>query len=150
MPEFEIISWERLHRDCEHLAAMLKDIAPKFEKIVTIARGGLIPSGIITSILNIRLVDIICMESYGEDYKHRELIIRKKSSFTGDGSDILVIDDIVDTGNTIINVKKFYPKAFIAAPYVKTEGRAIADVFVEEINKWIVLPWEPQPTSTKI
>jgi xanthine phosphoribosyltransferase len=148
MPEFEIISWERFHKDCEHLSAMLRDVAPKFEKIVTIARGGLIPSGIVASILNIRLIDVICMESYSEDYKRGELIIRKKSSFAGDGSDLLIIDDIVDTGSTIAKAKELYPKAFIAAPYVKAKGRAMANVFVEEINKWVVLPWEPRPNNS--
>ncbi|MDR2778086.1 MAG: xanthine phosphoribosyltransferase [Rickettsiales bacterium] len=147
MSEFEIISWERFHKDCEYLAAMLKDTASDFKKVITIARGGLIPSGIITSILNIRLIDVICMESYSEDHKQGNLIVRKESNFVGDGSDILVIDDIVDTGNTIANVRKLYPKAFVAAPYVKKDGRAMADIFVDEINRWIILPWEPRPSA---
>jgi xanthine phosphoribosyltransferase len=145
MPEFEIISWERFHRDSQHLAAMLKDVASGFKKMITIARGGLIPAGVMATELNIRMVDTICMDSYSDDYRRGNLVIRKKSIFTGDGSGILVVDDIIDTGNTVSAIKSLYPKAFVVALYVKASGREMADVFVEEINRWIVLPWEPRP-----
>ncbi|MDR1425657.1 MAG: xanthine phosphoribosyltransferase [Rickettsiales bacterium] len=146
MPEFEIITWERLHEDCRQLASKLESTSLKFQKMVTVARGGLIPAGVIASILNIRVIDTICMQSYDDsDYSKRELVVKKTSSFDGDGTGMLVIDDIIDSGTTIAKVKEFYPKSFIAALYVKLEGRARADVYVREINKWIVLPWEPLP-----
>ncbi|MDR1494708.1 MAG: xanthine phosphoribosyltransferase [Rickettsiales bacterium] len=145
MPEFEIISWERLHEDCKRLASKLEAGSSRFQRMITIARGGLIPAGIIASILDLRVVDTICMQSYDDRYSQRDLVVKKLSSFDGDGSDMLVLDDIVDTGATARKVKEFYPKAFVAALYVKTPGRALADVFVDEINKWIVLPWEPRP-----
>jgi xanthine phosphoribosyltransferase len=146
MPEFEIISWERLHRDCEQLVSKLEEVPFKFQKIIAVTRGGLIPSGIVASILNIRVIDTICMQSYDDkSYSQRDLIVRKVSSFEGDGSDILVVDDIVDTGATVEKIREFYPKSFVAALYVKAAGRTAANVYVSEINKWIVLPWEPRP-----
>ncbi|GHU27673.1 xanthine phosphoribosyltransferase [Bacilli bacterium] len=148
MPEFEIISWERFQRDCEQLASILEKNPSRFQKMITITRGGLVPAGMLASLLNIRVIDTICMQSYDE-YSKKDLIVKKTSSFSGDGSDILVLDDIIDTGATIGKVKEFYPKAFVASLYVKTAGRPMANVFVSEINKWIVLPWEPRPEVSR-
>jgi xanthine phosphoribosyltransferase len=145
MPEFEIISWKRFHEDCRQLASKIEAGPFRFQKMVTIARGGLIPAGVVASILNIRIIDTICVQSYDENYSQRELIMKKISSFEGDGSDILILDDIIDTGATMGKVKEFYPKSFVAALYVKATGKALADAYVSEINRWIVLPWEPLP-----
>ncbi|MDR3078891.1 MAG: xanthine phosphoribosyltransferase [Rickettsiales bacterium] len=145
MAEFEIISWERLQEDCGRLAQKLERESRGFQKMLTIARGGLIPAGIIASILDIRVIDTICMQSYDDSRSRRDLVVKKLSSFGGDGSDLLLLDDIVDSGATVAKVKEFYPRCSVAALYVKALGKPLADFFVEEINKWIVLPWEPRP-----
>ena len=40
----------------------------------------------------------------------------------GDGTGMLIIDDLVDSGKTLELVRKLYPKAHFATVYAKPEG----------------------------
>ena len=57
------ISWEQLHRDSRALAWRLLEMK-KWEGIVAITRGGLVPASIIARELEIHLVDTVCISSY--------------------------------------------------------------------------------------
>ena len=62
----------------------------------------------------------------------------------GDGADTLIIDDLVDTGNTAKLVREMLPKAHFATVYAKPAGRPMVDTFVTEVsqNTWIHFPWD--------
>ena len=55
------VSWEQLHRDCRALSWKLLDKRKDWSRIITVARGGLVPAAIIARELNIHLVDTICI-----------------------------------------------------------------------------------------
>ena len=61
-----------------------------------------------------------------------------------EGKDIVIIDDLVDTGGTARVVRSLLPKAFFATLYAKPAGRDVVDLFVKEFkqNKWIYFPWD--------
>ena len=40
----------------------------------------------------------------------------------GDGTGILIVDDLVDTGKTLELVRRLYPKAHFATVYAKPSG----------------------------
>ena len=62
----------------------------------------------------------------------------------GDGSSVLVIDDLTDTGNTAQVVRGMLPKAHFATVYAKPAGRPLVDTFVTEVSQdtWIYFPWD--------
>lgn len=64
-----------------------------------------------------------------------------------DGTGMLVIDDLVDSGQTAQMVRQLLPQAFVACLYAKPLGRPYVDLFVEEIEQllWIEFPWERDP-----
>jgi len=136
------ISWEQLHRDSKALAWRLLDMKT-WQGIVTITRGGLVPASIIARELEIRLVDTVCISSY--DYKDQgESKILK--SVDVDGDDWLLIDDLVDTGQTARIVRDMLPKAHFATVYAKPEGRPLVDTFITEVSQdtWILFPWDTE------
>jgi xanthine phosphoribosyltransferase len=63
---------------------------------------------------------------------------------SGDGSNILVIDDLVDTGATARIVRDMLPKAHFATVYAKPLGRPMVDTFITEVSQdtWIYFPWD--------
>lgn len=99
------VSWEELHRTGRALAWRLVDAGP-FEGIIAITRGGLVPAAIVARELAIRVVDTVCVTTYGtggaDDKKRGELQIVKPPSIGGDGAGWLIVDDLVDTGVTEI------------------------------------------------
>ncbi len=138
--DFLNISWEEFHKDALTLARRIKEIGD-FDSILSVARGGLIPSAIIATELDIRKIDVVSIESYKDKVK-RDHIIHKHSNL--DDERILVIDDLSDSGDTLRLIKTQYPNATVGTVYVKPAGIDAVDLFIKEIKqeKWIVFPWE--------
>ena len=136
------ISWEQLHRDSKALAWRLVDMQP-WTGIVTITRGGLVPASIIARELEIRLVDTVCISSY--DYQQQgEIRVLKPPAIDAGG--LLLIDDLVDTGQTAKVVKDLLPEAHFATVYAKPAGRPLVDTYITEVSQdtWILFPWDTE------
>lgn len=144
-----VISWPELHRDTRVLCHALMDKGP-FKGIIAIARGGLIPAALVARELEIRLLDTICASSYEENAEKEEgaQIMRTEvkilKGVDHDGEGYLLIDDLVDTGNTARVIRKLLPKAYFATLYAKPMGREIVDLCVKEFrqDKWVYFPWD--------
>lgn len=137
------VSWDELHRNARALAWRLVDGGP-WKGIVAITRGGLVPAAIIARELEIRLIDTICVASYDHQAQGEVKVLK---SVAGDGAGYLIIDDLVDTGNTMRAVRKMLPKAHVAAIYAKPAGRPLVDTFITEVSQdtWIFFPWDLEP-----
>jgi len=137
------ISWEQLHRDSKALAWRLLDM-DFFEGIIAVTRGGLVPAAIIARELDIRLVDTVCIASYSWQDRQGEIEVLKSVNSNGEGW--LIIDDLVDTGNTARSVREMLPKAHFATVYAKPAGRPLVDTFITEVSQdtWILFPWDSE------
>jgi xanthine phosphoribosyltransferase len=138
------VSWDQFHRDARALAWRLAAAGP-FKAVVAVTRGGLVPAAIVARELEIRVIDTIGIASY--DYnKQGEINVLKpvSASVSEDGSGIVVVDDLVDTGATAKVVRDMLPKAHVAAVYAKPLGRPLVDTFITEVSQdtWIYLPWD--------
>jgi len=143
------VSWDQFHRDARALAWRLVEAGP-FAAIVCITRGGLVPAAIVARELNIRVIESFCVASYSGPGAPAELqvlkgvgeAIRKLGGVGGAG--ILVIDDLVDTGQTAKVVREALPNAHFAAVYAKPMGRPMVDTFITEVSQdtWIHFPWD--------
>ena len=143
------VSWEELHRTSKALAWRLLELGP-FKGIIAVTRGGLVPAAIVARELEVRLNETACISSY--EYKDRgALKILKDAPESGDGEGWLIVDDLVDTGETAKALRTMLPKAHFATAYAKPAGRPLVDTFVTEVSQdtWIYFPWdmEPQPST---
>ncbi len=143
-----VISWPELHRDARYLSQQLHDRGA-WKGIVAITRGGLVPAALVARELEIRLIDTICVASYGAGTgggaaQQQGGLQILKGSVSGDGEGFLLIDDLVDTGKTAQVVRQLLPKAYFATLYAKPAGRPFVDTCVKEFkqNKWIFFPWD--------
>jgi xanthine phosphoribosyltransferase len=143
------VSWDQFHRDARALAWRLSGHG-KWQAIVAITRGGLVPAAIVARELDIRVIETVGIASY-HDYKTQsELQVIKDVSHNlidlagGDGKAILIVDDLVDTGKTAKVVREMMPKAHFATVYAKPMGRPLVDTFVTEVSQdtWIYFPWD--------
>ena len=139
------VSWEQFHRDARALAWRLAGSGP-FKGLVAITRGGLVPAAIIARELDLRLIETICISSY-DDHKNQSginIIKPISADLAGDGTGLLVVDDLVDTGKTAREVREMLPKAHFATVYAKPAGRPLVDTFITEVSQdtWIYFPWD--------
>ena len=139
------VSWDQLHRDSRALAWRLVEPGP-WRGIVAITRGGLVPAAIIARELDIRLIDTVCIASYEDRDRGRAAVLKE---VPGDGRDWLLIDDLVDTGQTAKIVRDLLPEAHFATVYAKPAGRPLVDTFITEVSQdtWILFPWDTELQS---
>jgi xanthine phosphoribosyltransferase len=137
------VSWDQLHRDSRALAWRLLE-HDYFKGIIAITRGGLVPAAIVARELDIRLVDTICVSSYRWQDQKGEVEILKPLHIDGEGW--LLIDDLVDTGQTARTVREMLPKAHFATVYAKPQGRPLVDTYITEVSQdtWILFPWDAE------
>ncbi len=147
------VSWEELHRTAKALAWRLSE-GQSFQGVIAITRGGLVPAAIVARELEIRIVDTISAVSYQdnavdklEERERGEVTILKAANNVKDGAGWLIVDDLVDTGETARAVRALLPKAHFATVYAKPAGRPLVDTFVTEVSQdtWIFFPWDLEP-----
>jgi xanthine phosphoribosyltransferase len=143
--DYFTVTWDQLHQDVRTLVRRLMDKGP-FNGIVAIARGGLIPAGIVARELDIRLIESISVVTYQEQDRGLP-VVTKFPTEAGDGAGFLLIDDLVDTGTTARVVRGLLPRAHFATVYAKPLGRPLVDTFITEVpqDTWILFPWDTQP-----
>ncbi|MEL6644586.1 MAG: xanthine phosphoribosyltransferase [Pseudomonadota bacterium] len=142
------VSWDQIHRDARALAWRLDGQGPDngaWKAVVAITRGGMAPAMIAARELDIRMVDTISVKSYNHQEQSEPKIIKTPDmDMVGDGTGILIIDDLVDTGKTLEVVRAAMPKAHVATVYAKPKGRPMVDTFITEVSQdtWIFFPWD--------
>lgn len=151
------VSWEQLHRDARTLAGRLAGQG-RWQRVLAVTRGGMVPACIVARELEVRLVDTVCIVSY-DHMTQGELSVLKappagRPAADAGGSDdnggadddarTLVVDDLADTGKTLAALRELYPRAHFATVYAKPQGRPLVDTFVTEVGQdtWIHLPWD--------
>jgi xanthine phosphoribosyltransferase len=142
------VSWDQIHRDSRALAWRLDGRGPEeggWKAVVAITRGGMIPAMIVSRELDIRVVDTISVRSYSHQSQTEARVTKSpQETLMGDGTGILVVDDLVDTGRTLELVRRLYPKAHFATVYAKPSGRPMVDTYITEVSQdtWIFFPWD--------
>ena len=92
-------------------------------------------------------VDTICVVTYrGEEGQRREGGADILKAPDGDGTDQLLIDDLVDTGTTAVAIKDRLPNAYLATVYAKPEGEPLVDMSIRTVpqSTWIRFPWDTE------
>ena len=100
---------------------------------------------IVSRELDIRTVDTISIKSYNHQEQTPPKVIKApQAEIMGDGTGILVVDDLVDSGKTLEVVRALYPKAHFATVYAKPSGRPMVDTYITEVSQdtWIFFPWD--------
>lgn len=142
------VSWDQIHRDSRALAWRLDGQGPDggaWKAVVAITRGGMAPAMIVARELDIRTVDTVSVKSYDHQQQTVASILKAPNAeLMGDGTGILIIDDLVDTGKTLEVVRDMYPKAHFATVYAKPQGRPMVKTFITEVSQdtWIFFPWD--------
>lgn len=139
-------SWGQIDKACALLAnkVLKDDFEPSI--IIGLARGGLIPAVIISHILEIKMFPISYSSKVGNgEYKGYQNDLPQ----LGQIKNVLIVDDIADTGNTLKEVVQFYKhhqhEVKSAVLYHK-EGSVITPDYVwqtiPEDSDWIIFPFE--------
>lgn len=136
------LTWEDVHRDARALGQKLKGLQD-WKGVVGITRGGMVPACIVAWEVGVKLIDTLGIVSY--DFKDQDKAdIVKKPDLENGGEGWLIIDDLVDSGQTFRVARELFPNACLACVYAKPAGEETTDHFITAVAQetWIHLPWE--------
>ncbi len=142
MSEKYIVTWDMFQMHTRKLAEKLLP-ASQWKGIIAVSRGGLFPAAVLARELNLRHVETVCIMSYEDHYTQSDEL-KVLHAAKGDGEGFIVVDDLVDTGNTAREIRKMYPKARFVTVFAKPAGTPLVDDYVIDIpqNTWIEQPWD--------
>ncbi|MFQ6136659.1 MAG: phosphoribosyltransferase [Candidatus Hydrothermarchaeales archaeon] len=154
--EYLRLSWAEIQEQCEILARWIKTRGYDKYAIVGLARGGWVPARILSDLLDNKELYTLTVQFYKSVGKTREKPVVVQP-VQGDiaGKDILLVDDIADTGESLIaaaeHLKERGAGDIIVATLVKKPHTKFEpDFCVEETSAWVIFPWEVRETVRDI
>ena len=140
--------WEYLHEACKSIVKKIKGDGFKPDVVIALSRGGFVPSRSICDMLIVKDLVSIKVDHWGiTASKDGKAKIRYPLKVDLTGKKVLVVDDITDTGDSMIVsldfLKSLNPKEIRTATtlHIKT-SKFKPDYFGEEIDwKWVIFPW---------
>ena len=142
-------SWEDFEETVHHLAFDMNAYSWKPQGIIPVARGGLIPSTILSHILNIPIRDTIIVRSYEGQKQQSGQILNALALGPAEIEECIFVDDIIDTGYTVETIRDHYPQALFVAPIGKPKGLAgVEELLMVKPRRivadsvWVKFPWE--------
>ncbi len=154
LPPISYLTWEDVNYDCDKLYSEILRFNVTFDAIVMILRGGSIPGTILSHKMecdNVYAVTIRTTSS-GDVYSQRNCIPEifiPDNIVKIEGKNVLIIDDVTNTGDTFKIVKQkilhYNPSACLTAAMVWDGNDSIkcaADVYARHTPGWVVFPWE--------
>jgi hypoxanthine phosphoribosyltransferase len=147
-PQCMLPSWDRIHELAYEVADKVMGSGFKPDTVVALARGGVVPARIICDALVLSDYVSIKVDHWGitaaKDGKAR---LRRPVSWDFSGKKILVVDDITDTGESLMLavdvLKGMNPEGLRTATlYHIDHSKFRPDFFAEEIKwHWVIFPW---------
>ena len=143
------LTWTQI----EDLSLRLADqLEGSFDALLVITRGGMVPACIVSERLNIRNIMAAAVMFYAgvEQTLDRPIFLQFPSDPLLDGKRILIVDDVWDSGRTIMAVKERVRAArgnpVVAVLHYKPgKSKYVAqrpDYFVDDTDAWVVYPWD--------
>jgi hypoxanthine phosphoribosyltransferase len=150
MPERLHVTWQ----DVERLVGRLLQALPRdYDNILVVTRGGMVPACLISERANIR--NILCAAIVLYDGEERTapapVFVQFPEDRQVEGRRILVVDDVWDSGSTVVAVRDRLRKAgarvqVCVLHYKPRHSRFPGDgpdFYAEETDAWVVYPWDP-------
>ncbi len=147
----KVVTWDDIVKLSTNLSRKIRESGYNVDVIVAIARGGLVPSRIVADVLGVMDVLSIKIEHWVETASHTpQAKVKYNYTLSLDGKNVLIIDDITDTGDSMelardYVMKNFHPEVAKTATmqHISTASKSTPDFFAEEVRDWtwFMYPW---------
>jgi len=148
LPACTLISWQTIYRLSRELARAIKDSGFRPDIVVAIGRGGYVPARLVCDFLHLDRLTGIKAEHYAATHKQAEVVIRYPLNTDVRGLDVLIVDDVNDSGDTLDAVVSYFDsfapcRVRTAVLHEKAVTSFPADYVAKRTRKWrwIVYPW---------
>lgn len=148
LPPCTLVSWATVYRLSRDLARAVRASGYRPDIVVAVGRGGYAPARLVCDFLHMEALTGIKVEHYSATRKQTRVVIRYPLNTDIRGLDVLVVDDVNDSGDTLAAVvdylRGFAPRRVkTAVLHEKAVTRYAADLCARRMKKWrwLVYPW---------
>lgn len=154
-PQIVSPSWDEINQIVANVCAQIDE--KNVDMLLGITAGGIAPTALFSLYLNNKNISIISASSYEDDFKQKELVIWNHPPKEAlQGKNVLIVDDIIDSGLTIAAIKRLLLEEYdvksvsIAVVYVNSDHcKNYPDYWGETTTHWIEFPWEVELAPQK-
>jgi len=144
------ITWSHIELLVTAIADIINNKDVKYDTIIALGRGGLIPGAMLSYKLDIKNLQNFGINTRHDDGKYLEtLIYQKPSAITGN---VLVVDDINDSGKTFESINSLinteYPNVdellycSLTTRYNTNFNENTISGEIINTSDWLVFPWD--------
>lgn len=148
MGEREVLTWERFGEATRDLARQVREDGFRPDVVIAVARGGLTVGGALAYALGVKNCGAMNVEFYtGIDERLDVPVVLPPTLDLVDvrGLDVLVADDVADTGHTLKLVREVLAQHVqevrTAVLYRKPRSIVVPNYAWCETDRWIDFPW---------
>lgn len=146
MPNLRYISWSEYGNLADALAEKVRANGGEYDLVIGIARGGIPVAMVASDHLNVK-VDFVNVKSYDDIGRRSPPRILSTLTEGVAGKGVLLVDDLVDQGDTMTLMKKYLldqsPRSLETAVLFKKPWSTVEpDYYLESVAEWIIFPFE--------
>jgi len=140
-------SWDELHENIRDIARKIKKDNYHPDIVIALSRGGFVPARVICDLLIIKDLVSIKVDHWGVTAnKDGKAHLRYPIDVDLTGKKVLIVDDITDSGDSMMLakdfVKKLNPKEIrTAAIFHFRHSKFVPDYYSKELVKWVWVMW---------
>ncbi len=145
------MTWEELGISARALAEMVRDDGYRPDMVLAVARGGLLVAGALSYALGVKNTYTMNVEFYtGVDERLDVPMLLPPVPDLVDVAEanVLVADDVADTGQTLALIKDFcegkVAEVRVAVLYEKPRSIVSCEYVWRRTDRWIDFPWSAQ------
>ncbi|MEM2803981.1 MAG: phosphoribosyltransferase [Zestosphaera sp.] len=147
----KLVSWEEIVSWARDLSKRIEESNYRPDVVVAIARGGFVPARLVCDFLMIENLISIQSQHWTEAAKAEEkAVIKYPYKLDLSNSKVLIVDDIVDTGDSVLLAKEFIRKNWNVSDvkvavlqWISPVAKFKPDYYSIEVREWIWFqyPW---------
>ncbi len=146
-----LVSWEEIVDWTRGLAEKIEESGYTPDIVVAVARGGYVPARLLCDFLDV--TDLLSVQSqhWVEAAKAAErAILKYPYKIDARGKNVLIVDDIVDTGETLLLARDFIAREWspadvkvAALQWISSVAKFKPDYYHLEVKEWVWFqyPW---------
>jgi hypoxanthine phosphoribosyltransferase len=152
--EYLPVSWDEYHAMARELASKILTDGISIDEVVAISRGGLTLGHLMTDLLTVP-ISTFTIQSYTNLQVQGEVKITKPLTTPIHDKHILLVDDVSDSGKTILRAMEYLTaqqpkKVTTLTMFYKPHSVYKPDYFAKTTSAWIMFPYEPTETATNV
>ncbi len=141
-------SYEEIETLCLRISEQIKTSNFKVDYILGVSVGGFFPAVLLARLLETKNILSVAVSSYENKQQKEMKLLNAPDKELLKGKNILIVDDICDTGKTIIFLEellKTYKVKSVKSATIflnKEHNKITPDFYAKEVDKWVAFPWD--------